>query len=288
MKEKIKSVLMSLRTVNNLGVVNNLLGKVDMMSEEELSQILESEKLTSDEQIASYFQNMVKDILVEKVNSGDYSYYSNAKENDRESRTFSQIKAAYEKVREVLDREGLTTYICGGSVPYFLLNEDSNRKHDDIDTVCKMEDIDKIREALKRAGLYNPEMDSKTYTGGKDDYGFETIIDGVPVGFCPFEYDGEKLSQRSYDPYNHSCKIQEMPLESLDYFVTEYESRDGRKFHTMSLEYIKKTKDNTIGRPKDKMDSEAIDRTGLIRKDVLDKIKLPTLVHMHKEEVEGR
>ena len=47
----------------------------------------------------------------------------------------------------------------------------------------------------------------------------------------------------------------------------------------MSLEYIKKSKDSTIGRPKDKLDSNAISRTGKIRPDVLKRIKLPNLVH---------
>ncbi len=283
MKEKIKKILMSLRNVNNSSAINYLLGELDMMSEEELNERL-NKIPPDDNSIISHLQGAIKQKLEEFINSGHYSYYPNAKENNRESRTFEEIKKAFEKIKPILDKENLTTYIAGGSVPYFLLNEDSHRLHDDIDTVCQFEDIDKIREALKRQGLYNQAWDSRTFAKDGKDYGFEIIVEGVPVSFSPFSYDGKILTQHTYDPYSHHCKIQEMELYEIEDYITSYESLSGSTYHTMSLEYIKKSKDNTIGRPKDKLDSEAISRIGKIRPDVLSRIKLPTLVQDFKAE----
>ena len=143
MKEKIKEILMSLRNVNNSFVVNYMLGELDSMQEEEINERL-SNISQDDEIIKSYLKDKIDEKLEEYANSGHYSYYHNAKENNRESRTFEQISKAYEKIKLILTGENLITYIAGGTVPYFLLDEDSHRLHDDIDTVCKLEDVDKI------------------------------------------------------------------------------------------------------------------------------------------------
>lgn len=277
---------MSLRNVNNSPAVNYLLGELDMINEEELNERL-SKIPQDDDSITSYLQDVIKQKLEEYINSGHYSYYINAKENNRESRTFEEIAKAYEKIKTILDKENLITYLAGGSVPYFILNEDSNRLHDDIDTVCKFEDIDKIREALKKNGLYDKDLDSKTFTKDGKDYGFEIMVEGVPISFSPFRYDGKMVSQHTYDPYSHHCKVQEMELYDIEDYITSYKSLNGTTYHTMSLEYIKKSKDNTIGRAKDKKDSEAISRTGQIRPDVFKRIKLPTLISDFRAKTDG-
>ena len=41
--------------------------------------------------------------------------------------------------------------MLGGIVPYLLLDEDSGRLHDDIDTICKLEDVEKLRKAIEEA-----------------------------------------------------------------------------------------------------------------------------------------
>ena len=64
------------------------------------------------------------------------NYYNNAKEDNRESRTYTQLKKAYNEIEKILFNQDVYLYLAGGIVPYILLNEDSLRMHDDIDTVC--------------------------------------------------------------------------------------------------------------------------------------------------------
>lgn len=54
-----------------------------------------------------------------------------------------------------------------------------------------------------------------------------------------------------------------------------YRGRDDKIYNTMSLEYIKLTKDNAQ-RPKDIADSKRIEETGLLRPDVLNRIQMYT------------
>lgn len=197
--------------------------------------------------------------------------------NERNSRTFEQIKAVQQKVQKLLDEENVKIYISGGSVPYLLMNQDSNRLHDDIDTICSLEDMQKLREVFKNAGLYQEEWDSMTFANDGKDYGFEMKIDGVPFGIYPFKFQNGVLTQYSYDPYNKQCKIKTLPLEKLSDYVMTYKSVNGNLYDTMSLEFIKMTKDNA-GREKDIVDSQKISQTGLLRKDVLDRIEMYTEV----------
>lgn len=194
-------------------------------------------------------------------------------QNDRESRTFSEIKQSYEIMQSVLQRDGLKIFVSGGTVPYLLLDQESNRLHDDIDTVCRMEDMQLLRQAFKNAGFYDPEWDSINYSKDGRDYGFEIKIEGVPIGIYPFTYKDGQLVQYSYDPYNHSCKIKQITLHELSDYICSYIGVNGNTYYTMSLEYIKKTKDRT-GRTKDIQDSAKISEIG-IRREVLDRITLP-------------
>lgn len=203
-------------------------------------------------------------------NSG--SYYSNFEQDERESRTFEQIREAYKKIKAILKKANLSIYIAGGSVPYFLLNQDSGRKHDDIDSICKMEDMQKLRDVFQQVGLYNPEWDSMSYAKDGQDYGFEIKVDGVPVGIYPFNYENGLLTQYSYDPYNHHCKIKVFPLEKLSDYVLSYTGLDGESYDTMSLEFIKASKDKA-GREKDVADSKKITEYGY-RQEFLDRIPM--------------
>ena len=162
--------------------------------------------------------------------------------------------------------------MLGGIVPYLLLDEDSGRLHDDIDTICKLEDVEKLREIFRTEGFYIPEWDSKNYSKDGSDYGFETIIDGVPFGIYPFKYEDEYITQYSFDPYNKLCKTKVISMEQLSDYIYTYESRDGKMYNTMSLEYIKLTKDN-IKRPKDIIDLEKISEYG-IRTNVMSRITM--------------
>lgn len=257
-KNELKKILMSLRNNKNENQVNNLLGKIDLLPEEKLQQMI-SQIGNNEENIRNYF--------IEKLTEHNNS---NSEIAERESRTFCQIKKVIEKVQKLLKENNLNIYIAGGTVPYLLLNQDSGRLHDDIDTICKLEDIEKLRELFKKEGLYIPEWDSKKHSEGGKDYGFETKIDGVPFGIHPFKYKEGTITQYSFDPYNKLCKIKTIPIEQLSDYIYTYESRDGKNYNTMSLEYIKLTKDNAR-RPKDIVDSKKISEYG-IRNNVMSRI----------------
>jgi len=228
-------------------------------------------------EINSLRDQMVRNYQNRENKRSEIYYYSNAAEDERESRTFAQIKEVQLKVQELLDQYGLKIFIAGGSVPYLLTNEDSGRLHDDIDTICMVEDIDKLRQVFISAGLYNPKWDSKIFSPDGIDYGFEMKIDGVPFGIFPFIYDekSKTITQYSTDPYNQTCKTKTIPVEEITDYIMTYRGRNGKDYNTMSLEYIKLTKDNAR-RPKDMADSKKIEEIGLLRQDVLNRIQMYT------------
>ena len=196
---------------------------------------------------------------------------------ERNNKTFVQVKAAYLKIQAIMTTVKIGLYLAGGIVPYFLLNEDSNRLHDDIDTVCSINDMQMLRDVLKKEGLYLPEWDSINYSKDGKDYGFEILVDGVPVGIYPFSYENGHVLQYGYDPYTKECKTKSIEVQELTDYVTSYKSRDGKIYNTLSLEYIKLTKDSTK-RQKDLIDSKKIVETNLIKPDVLNRIKMYTVI----------
>lgn len=200
---------------------------------------------------------------------------------DRNNKTFEEVKNVQIKVQYLLDSCGLQLFIAGGIVPYLLLNQDSNRLHDDIDTICRLEDIKSLREVFKQAGLYLEEWDSLKYASDGKDYGFEMKIDGVPFGIYPFSYEKGILTQYSYDPYTNQCKIKILQLNQLSDYITSYKSVDGKIYNTMSLEFIKMTKD-FAKREKDIVDSLKIIETGLLRREVMRRINMFTEIEASK------
>lgn len=200
--------------------------------------------------------------------------YTQDNQNARDNITFSQIKEALEILRSILKDSKDDIYISGGIVPYIIANQDSGRLHDDIDTICNIENISKLREILKQTDFYKPEWDSLNVSKDGNDYGFEIQIEGVPIGIYPFVYKDKQLTQYTYDPYTYQCKVKSFELQEISDYVQSYTSREGKTYNTMSLEYIKRSKD-MVGRPKDIRDSRKIDELGLIRPDIIQRIKLP-------------
>ncbi|MDD2518655.1 MAG: hypothetical protein PHG18_02065 [Bacilli bacterium] len=237
-------------------------------SESNLEEIIENINKMAQQVVNNYLK-----LLKQKQELANQKVKQNI--DERNSKTFEQIKSTQERVQQLLEATGLKIYISGGSVPYLLLNQNSNRLHDDIDTVCKLEDMQKLRELFKNEGLYNQEWDSMTYAKDGKDYGFEMIIDGVPFGIYPFNYENGQLTQYSYDPYNKQCKIKTLPLQELSDYIMTYRGLDGKMYDTMSLEFIKMTKDNA-GREKDIIDSKKISETGLLRLEILNRINMFT------------
>ena len=194
--------------------------------------------------------------------------------NGKNSRPFSQIKNAVDKVNSILSRHRLKVYISGGAVPYLLLNTDSNRLHNDVDSVCHLSQMTMIRKALAAEGLYNPQWDSLNNAKDGIDYGFEIKVDDVPFGIFPYTIDPDGLiTQYSYNPFTTECKVKILKVQKLSDYVMSYKSRNGRVYSTISLEYIKKTKDYS-SRAKDRHDSEVIKSIGLIRNDVYERVEM--------------
>lgn len=205
---------------------------------------------------------------------------------------------SYEKIREVLKKilsvEELRDklIISGGIVPWIVSNTDSDRLHSDIDIICKQEDMEMVRNKLKEFGVYNELMDSLYYNHDDNlDYGVDTNISGVPVGFYPYDVktvkklddngkfvDTDMIVQRSFTPPfvngklsgnkedRPELKVKDMPslLES-DYYSKA--SIDGIPFKHTSLELIKATKQRAMKASwrsgKDLKDIEQIDKIGI-------------------------
>ena len=247
-------------------------------SSKELPEIIED--------IETLEQQIIEEYLARKKERQEtFSYYDNMIKDNRESRTYEQIKEAYENVRKYLESNNLKLFISGGTVPYLLLNENSNRLHDDIDSVCLKQDIDKIRQVFKSTTYYDKEWDSLNFSKDEKDYGFELNVEGVPVGIYPFSYENGQVVQYSWDPYNKTCKIKTIPVQELSDYVTSYKGADGRNYDTMSLEYIKLTKENA-GRPKDLADVDKINQIG-VRPHVMNRLSLYTEVSNISEEIDN-
>ena len=217
---------------------------------------------------------LIRKINREKINEyikNNKKYYHNFLDDKRECRTYKRLLKALKKLRKTLKNDFDVLYIAGGITPYLLLNENSNRLHDDIDCICMLEDINELRNIIKQTKYYNSEWDSLNYAKDNKDYGFEFKINGVPVGIYPFSYSKNILLQYTFDPYTKNCKIKKIELMDINDYVHEYKSKNGIKYKMMSLEYIKLSKDNSV-RPKDKIDSKKIEETNLIREDVMKRI----------------
>ena len=161
--------------------------------------------------------------------------------------TLDYIYSLDESFRDILA-------IAGGIVPYLVTDTISKRNHGDIDIICNIKDMNKVRELLKKNNLYNGSKDSLLLFD--KDYGFETTINNLKVGFYPYEFK-DKLFQFSYDSKNKKCKIRELNI-NLDEYIKNYST-----YKTMSLEVILKSKIVYLYcREKDKDDIDTICKYG--------------------------
>lgn len=263
-------------TIGIMGLANELNARYgNIIPKEKVEEAIE--RFSDSEEDYSIIMSKVSQLAMDYV----VNYQKNQiltndlpKKEERDNQTFAGIRNAYQKFQQLLASNETKVYLAGGVVPYLLLNQDSNRLHDDMDTIARMEDMMKLRFLAQQAGWYHPSWDSLNVTQDGQDYGFEIKIDGVPVGIYPFTYEDGLLTQYSYDPYNTACKIKEMPLHELSDYVTTYPSKDGKVYDMMSLEYIKKSKEK-VNRQKDIQDIMKIEETGLLRKEVEERIFPP-------------
>ena len=100
------------------------------------------------------------------------------------------------------------------------------------------------------------------------DYGVDTFINGIPIGFYPYEQmpDGS-IIQRSFSPTEidakSDLKIKEIPNIEITDYLAKTTLPNGNVIGISSLEVIKATKEK-VGRAKDSitnMKSTLDDRT---------------------------
>lgn len=194
---------------------------------------------------------------------------------------FKEIKNAFITVNKLL--ENIDLYVCGGFVPYLLLNEDSNRLHHDIDCIVSINDMDKIRKKLIGTKYYIYNDDSINLINDIDDYGLEISVNGISVGLYPYKIVNNKIYQYSYNADNKRFKIKIIE-DSINNYLKEYKSYDGNSYKTLSLEYLRKSKE-IASRDKDLIDINSIDKYGYDI-DTYEKVYIPNPVNFQNKTLE--
>lgn len=203
--------------------------------------------------------------LREKINKA----YQNQSSNHKQ--VFS-----YQQIMDVLNllysdkRFQQIANIAGGIVPWVISQTNSGRKHSDIDVIVKQENMGQIRKILKEYNLYNEGSDSLSYQGeDKIDYGIETMLRGIPIGFYPYEITmNNEIVQRSFTlptvGLTREPQLKTTVLSNVcetDYIST-YQLPNGLQIKTNSLEVIRASKEET-NRGKDITDIKQIDTIGI-------------------------
>ena len=276
--EEIKELLNS--ETGDEPTISDYLDKRFMELQEQYGEVFTEEILVKAKQQFNgsklTFAEQVQQVEKSITNKIESTHTNKRKEDtgkyERENKTYSQIKNTHEKIKQILSGSDSKLYIAGGSVPYFILDQDSKRTHDDIDTIADLSDMSDLRRLFKKTKYYKPEWDTLTYVEDGNDYGFEMIVEGVPVGIYPFKYDNTtgNITQYTFDPYTKHCKIKNIHVEDLSDYVTNYKTKNGENINCMSLEQIKLSKVGA-NRPKDIADNRKIDEIG-IRENVYSRI----------------
>lgn len=213
--------------------------------------------------------NIIKTKIDSVFNSSIESYNEYL---DKNSFTYKQLLNTYNKI-EKINKTTAKLYLCGGFVPYILLNEDSERKHISLDFLCSKKDIAMIREVFRKKDLYDPKRDSLTYTVNNIDYGFQVVIDSVKVNIFVFEEKDNGIIEYNFDCRRKLGRIKNINVKLSDYIVP-YVSVDNKKYMTESLECIIGDK-LLINRDRDKKDIEKIKECNGISEDKIKKLPLP-------------
>ena len=185
---------------------------------------------------------------------------------------YDEVVNVYNKVMK-MNKTKAKLYLAGGIIPYVLLNENSNRKHTNLDLLCSKDDVRMIREVFRKNDLYEPKRDSLTYTVNGIDYGFQVVVDKVKVNVAVFEVKEEGLVEYSFDCHRRIGRIKNINAKLNDYIVP-YVSADNKKYNTLSLEFLIADK-LLLKREKDKKDIEKISECNGISEEKIKKIPLP-------------
>lgn len=227
------------------------------------------------EKLLMAFMNRNEDINVIKTRIDTIFNNSVAayKENlEKIGFTYDDVVKVYEKVNK-MNKTTAKLYLRGGLVPYLLLGEPSNRKHNNLDLICNKKDTAMIREVFRKNNLYDPKRDSLTYTVNNIDYGFQVIVDGIKVNIAVYEEKENGITEYIFDCHNRIGIIKNINVKLSEYIVP-YVSSDNKKYMSVSLELIVADK-LMLNRDKDKLDIEKIKECNGISEDKIKKIPLP-------------
>lgn len=254
---------------NNL-IISYIEGKVEEL--ESMSMYVPKENV---QKLLSAFLNRPEDINIIKTkidtifNNSVVAYKANM---EKVGSPYSNVMEVYKKI-EKMNKTSAKLYLAGGLVPYVLLNEDSNRRHVNLDLLCSKDDIRMIREVFRKNDLYEPKRDSLTYTINNIDYGLQVVIDKIKVNIAVFEEKDNGIIEYSFDCHNRIGRIKNINAKLSDYIVP-YVSADNKKYNTLSLEFLIADK-IMLKREKDKKDIEKIKECNGISEEKIKKLPLP-------------
>lgn len=254
---------------NNL-IISYINNKVEEL--EEMSMYVPKENV---EKLRMAFLNRSEDINIIKTRIDTIFDNSVAvyKQNlEKMGFEYSDVVNVYNKVMK-MNKTKAKLYLAGGIIPYVLLNENSNRKHTNLDLLCSKDDVRMIREVFRKNDLYEPKRDSLTYTVNGIDYGFQVVVDKIKVNVAVFEVKEEGLVEYSFDCHRRIGRIKNINAKLNDYIVP-YVSADNKKYNTLSLEFLIADK-LLLKREKDKKDIEKISECNGISEEKIKKIPLP-------------
>lgn len=179
---------------------------------------------------------------------------------------FPTAKAAALRVMTAEPLRGVI-FLEGGLVPWMTSGCDSGRPHGDVDFSVRPADMPVVREWLAREGLYDRALDSLDLAcnAPRADFGVHAFVEGVPVSFCPFYFDGGALVQRNaalarFEGFDALFEAR-IPGISEGDFVEVRELPGMSAVGISTLESCRAAK-AASGRPKDERDIAEIDRMG--------------------------
>ena len=169
-----------------------------------------------------------------------------------------QIKIVIKKIANIPELQG---HICffGGSMPYIVSNQESNREHSDIDVLVDEEYMSIVRLLLKKYGI--PIFKDSLDLNLDNDYGLKTYINDIYVEFEPMNIKNNAFTRKSFSPDRNMCGTETIPFMEFTDLIIPIEI-DGIPTYSESLELIKVAKEK-YKRDKDLMDVDFIDKIGI-------------------------
>lgn len=213
------------------------------------------------------------DIIKTRIDTIFNNSVNSYKENlEKVGFPYEEVIEVYNKI-EKMNKTKAKLYLSGGLIPYVLLNEDSKRRHANLDLLCSKDDIRMIREVFRKNDLYEPKRDSLTYTVNNIDYGFQVVIDKIKVNISVFEEKDNGIVEYSFDCHNRIGRIKNINTKLSDY-ILPYVSSDNKKYRALSLECLIADK-ILLKRDKDRKDIEKIKECNGISEEKIRKLPLP-------------